>query len=62
MISIQGGTLMLGRIKSMEERLHKELDTIIIDKEQVLKMSEELDKLILEYDNKKNERKSKLID
>lgn len=53
---------MLGRIRNIEQRLHKELDTKIKDKEKILKMSEELDKLILEYDNKKNERKSKLID
>ena len=42
---------MLGRISNLKEKLYKELDTETLNKENILKISKELDKLIVEYSN-----------
>lgn len=43
---------MLGRISNLKEKLYKELDTETLNKEKILKISKELDKLIVEYSNR----------
>lgn len=43
---------MLGEINNLKEKLYKELDTETLDKEKILEISRELDKLIVEYCNR----------
>lgn len=51
--TIQGGNLMLEEIKNLKQKLYKELDTKESNKEEILEISRELDKLIVKYSNGK---------
>ena len=44
---------MLGEIRNLRQRLYKELDTKGSNKEEILEISRELDKLIVEYHSRK---------
>ena len=44
---------MIAKINNLREKLHRELDKKVSDKKRILEISQELDKLIIEYLNQK---------
>lgn len=62
-----GRCLMLEKINSLKEKLYKELDMDTLDRKKILEVSQELDKLIVEYfkqenlDEREREREGKVV-